>query len=135
MDVSIHKLNLNHHADSRHSETQSVEMYRALLDTGASSTCISQRVVDEIELSPTGKTMLIGATGRQEVDQYSFGVGLLVSQEAQPSGDVRSQINVRPTIGTLFQNDAGAFDVLLGRDILCSGVFTISFDGHFTLSH
>jgi hypothetical protein len=26
------------------------------------------------------------------------------------------------------------FQILLGRDILCKGTFTLSFDGHFTFS-
>lgn len=33
-----------------------------------------------------------------------------------------------------FQATNAPFQILLGRDILCRGVFTMSFDGHFTFS-
>ncbi len=55
-------------------------IFKALIDTGATSTCISGRVVSETGLAPSGKT----------------------------------------------PND--------GRDIICGGSFTLSFDGHFILS-
>ncbi len=28
----------------------------------------------------------------------------------------------------------GPYQILVGRDLLCQGVFTLSFDGHFTLA-
>ena len=31
-------------------------------------------------------------------------------------------------------NPSSPFEILLGRDLLCRGAFTLSFDGHFTLS-
>jgi hypothetical protein len=58
----------------------------ALLDTGASSTCISSKVVDEVSLQPTGKMPVIGVHGRTPTNTYQFTVGLIVPQGQDPSG-------------------------------------------------
>lgn len=36
--------------------------------------------------------------------------------------------------GLEFNKGVTSFDVLLGRDIICSGALSLSFDGHFLLS-
>jgi hypothetical protein len=61
---------------------------------------------------------------------------------ALPSGPVGQPVppmNVAaatiPNISVLeFQYSSPHFQMLLGRDILCGGVFTMSFDNRFTLS-
>ena len=111
-----------------------LHMFDALLDTGATNACISRRVVSEVGLYPTGKSMMIGATGERETDEHFFGIAFVTSEEPQPTGEISRQLEVRPVRGMLFDNGPSQFDVLIGRDILCQGVFTMSFDGHFTLS-
>ena len=111
-----------------------VTMYTALMDTGASSTCISQKVADEVGLIAVGKTMMSGATGAKPVDQYGFGVGFVFNAKQNPSGTFTGDLNFRPVQGCVFDNHGFGFEVLLGRDILCSGAFTLSFDGHYILS-
>lgn len=113
---------------------QNLNLFDALLDTGATSTCISERVVMDVGLVPTGKTIMTGATGELEVDEHFFGIGFITSLEPQPTGEVSSRLEMRSVRGSLFQVGSLQFDVLVGRDILCEGVFTMSFDGHFTLS-
>jgi hypothetical protein len=41
---------------------------------------------------------------------------------------------VAPGVQVLEFVGGGPIQMLVGRDILCMGVFTISFDGHFTFS-
>lgn len=111
-----------------------LHMYQALIDTGASGTCISDKVVSDVGLAATGKTMIAGATGQAPVDQFAFGVGFLLNPVAEPTGQVSGGLVMHKVQGSLFHGGAGAFDVLLGRDIICKGALHMSFDGHFTLS-
>jgi len=109
-------------------------MYQALIDTGASSTCLSAKVVSEAGLVPTGKTMMQGATGASATNQYSFGVGFPFNQRVEPSGTATFDMEVKAVQGLEFASAGGAFEILLGRDIICQGVLTLSWDGHFSLS-
>jgi Aspartyl protease len=110
-------------------------LYTALIDTGASCTCISNKVVQDVSLNPTGKAPVSHAHGATAVNTYQFQVAFLFPQNISPSGIAQTQVMTLLVNGTEFTPPAGAaFDVLLGRDVLCRGVFTISFDGHGTFS-
>jgi predicted aspartyl protease len=111
-----------------------LSIYSALIDTGATSTCITQRVIDEVGLVPVGKTRMTGATGESIVDQYAFGVGFMLNSRQTPTGEVQADLSIASVQGCVFHNGSVAFDILLGRDIICRGAFVLSFDGHFTLS-
>jgi hypothetical protein len=111
-----------------------MHLFTALIDTGASGTCISNKVVADCGLVPTGRTLMTGATGESVVDQFTFGVGFLLSPHQTPTGFVQTELNVRAVQGCQFHNGGVGFDVLLGRDIICGGSFSLSFDGHFILS-
>ena len=43
-----------------------LDIFKALIDTGATSTCISGRVVSATGLAPSGKTPMTGATSSAE---------------------------------------------------------------------
>lgn len=109
-------------------------LFNALIDTGATNTCLSQSAIDTVGLIPTGKTLMTGATGQQVVDQYTFGLGFALNQRQQPNGEVQADFNIQIVQGCVFHNGSVGFDVLLGRDIICRGAFSLSFDNHFILS-
>ena len=109
-------------------------LFNGLLDTGASATCISARVISNVELSPTGRVEMLGATGKSLVNEYFFGVGFQIAEMSQPTGQTSAEWEVIPVRGTFFEGAGSSFDVLIGRDILCRGVFTLAFNGHGTLS-
>jgi Aspartyl protease len=109
----------------------------ALLDTGASSTCISQKVINDLSLTPIGKVPAGHAQGiAAAVNQYQFQVVFAFPIGAPtPTGITPTQIMPNAVTGIEFVPQPGSpYDVLLGRDILCRGVFTMSFDGHATFS-
>jgi len=108
-------------------------MFNALIDTGASSTCISKKVVNQTGLVPTGRAPISSVTGMMTVDQFTFGVGFVFPKQKQPSGEVAVDLSIHAVQGCLFYNSSSAFDILLGRDIICRGTFAMSFDGHFVL--
>jgi hypothetical protein len=108
-------------------------LYSALIDTGASCTCITPKVVDDVGLAPIGKRTVSGVHGKKVVHQYRFQAALFFPGPAPTTGLTSAGPMVIPVLGVEFES-SGAFDILLGRDILCRGVLTISFDGHGTLS-
>jgi hypothetical protein len=116
------------------STPQNLTMFAGLLDTGASVTCISKNVVQTIGLQPSGKTNMSGSTGQGVVDQYTFVVGLLFGAQQAPTGAISGQLQAHLVQGCEFTSHGFGFDVLIGRDILCKGILSISFDGHYTLS-
>jgi hypothetical protein len=113
---------------------QNLTLFAALLDSGASVTCISNNVVQKLGLQPSGKTNMSGSTGASTVDQYTFGVGLVFGATQAPTGAFTGQLNLHMVQGCEFTHHGFGFDVLVGRDILCKGAFSMSFDGHFILS-
>ena len=121
------------HSPAPGSPAPNFTMFAALIDTGASVTCISSNVVQQLALQPSGKTKMSGSTGAPTVDQYTFLVGFLFGQQG-PTGMISGPVNVHLVQGCEFINHGFGFDVLIGRDILCKGALHMSFDGHYTLA-
>jgi hypothetical protein len=111
-----------------------MKMYMALIDTGASCTCISNKVIKDLGLTPSGKEQTFGVHGIGATNSYQFQIGLMFPQGQHPSGAVQASIAATPVNGIEFIPPGGGFDVLLGRDIICTGAFSMSFDGHAILS-
>lgn len=115
-------------------QNQHLHAFTALMDTGATSTCISQSVIDTCGLQPTGQAEMMGATGPRTVNQYTFEVGFMHGQVQKPDGSISGNMALIPTQGLQFHGGQSAFEVLLGRDVLCQGQFSMSFDGHWAFS-
>jgi Aspartyl protease len=101
-------------------------LFPALIDTGASVTCISATVVQSINLQPIGMRPMVSATHSVPVNQYL--VDLIL-----PFGAAGYVIKATQVMEFNAGGNA-AFQILLGRDIICRGTLTLSFDGHFTFS-
>ena len=114
--------------------SQAPRFYTALIDTGATLTCISPKVVHEVGLQPTGKSLMTGSTGSSPVNTYQFGVGFMINPVQTPTGQVTGTLEIKIVDGMEFAVQGAAFDVLLGRDIICAGSFSLSFDGHMLLA-
>jgi hypothetical protein len=97
-----------------------------LIDTGASVTCISLGVAQAVGLQPIGMRPIVSATESAPVNVYL--VDLLLPFVA--AGFVSPGTQVLEFL----PGGNSPFQILVGRDIICQGVFTISFDGHFTFS-
>ena len=123
---------------------------RALIDTGASSTCIVQECVDELGLIPIGKTSITTASSYCEVDRYMVDLAIPVTQTAlipveKDDGNrdaelvagethwwahIQYRIHSIPAIGK--DHDRG-FDIILGMDILSKMHITM-FNGEIIMS-
>jgi len=99
-------------------------MFPALIDTGASVTCVSQNVVQSVPLQPIGMRPMISTT--QYAPVYVYLVDLFLPFGA--AGFVVQGIQVME----FASGGTAPFQMLLGRDIICRGTLTLSFDGHFT---
>ena len=95
---------------------------RAIWDTGATGTVITQKVVDALQLQPTGYTTVHTAGGI--VDSPTFLVDVVLS-----SGVRVTELNV--TLGNLYDS----VDLLIGMDIIQLGDFAVTnFNGNTCMS-
>ncbi len=118
---------------------------RALVDTGASNTCIAQECADELGLIPVGKTTITTASNNCDVNKYMVDFAIPVTTTLMPIKEngqefveqvigeehwahARRNIHSIPEIG----KDRG-FDVILGMDILSKMHITM-FDGTIIMS-
>jgi hypothetical protein len=101
-----------------------ITAFPALIDTGATVTCISPNVAQTVGLQPVGMRPMVSATESVPVNVYlvdlllPFGAAGFILPGAQV-------LEFTPAGGSPFQ-------MLVGRDVICQGALTISFDGHFT---
>lgn len=101
---------------------------RALLDTGATISGISRRIVDEMNLTPDGWLPITGAHGRQDTPTCSVGMVIPVSDQSTVStrGFQKMQVMVLD-----FQPEG--FDAINGMDLLHACHLSMS-NGVFILS-
>lgn len=100
-------------------------MFDGLLDTGASATCITPKIVQSLNLISTGKVKVFGATASAVMNQYKIDLGLRFGNQA---------IGMDGVVVTEYTSNSSRHSVLIGRDILCRGVLTMDFTGHFSFS-
>jgi len=99
---------------------------RGLLDTGASITCISPAVVARFALEPTGREAVSAVTHESTVNSYVVDFGIYFEKAVVP-------LLKMPVVE--FPQAAGVpYEVIVGRDVIGHGVFSISFDHRFTFA-
>jgi len=86
--------------------------YKGIWDTGATASVITQKVVDELNLQPTGMTKVHHAHGNTFAEVYLVNIGL-------PNGV--AFVSLRVTKGEL-----ASADVLIGMDIIGQGDFAVT---------
>jgi predicted aspartyl protease len=92
--------------------------YKAIWDTGATNTVISQQVIEELGLEPIGVTLVNTSGGIRQT--YTYLIHLTLENQ------VRFQ-HVRVTEGSIY----GA-DVLIGMDVITQGDLAITNKDHMT---
>lgn len=108
-----------------------LEKVRALLDTGASCTCIDPSVLTALGISPTGTTQMnTPSTGDKPQDVNTYDVSIYIVGATPPPLSLRTVAVAE----TLLLKQQG-FHALIGRDIL--EAFVIHYNGplkYITLS-
>lgn len=116
-------------------------IFPALIDTGASTTCISKAVAERVNLNPIGTVPIQGVSGVKLHHNYLFHVGFITEQivtknKIQDMVQVEGQIHMidkeiqGPELGPV----SGPFEVLPGMDIISIGSLIIQGNGTFSFS-
>jgi hypothetical protein len=123
------------HRDAAAPVLSGVVAYRALIDTGATSTMISMRVMEEMALEPVTKIPFHSLDGITYRQACLFNVALYDGMRLDDIGRDRpsaSRIHICTKLVTGGVLDTGAsFDVLIGMDIISTWTLTFSKDGAF----
>ena len=98
-------------------------LYKAIWDAGASASVITQFVVDNLGLVPTGMSLIHTANGTAR--QHTYIIDIYISEKI-----IFKDVTV--TCATAF---SGGSDVLIGMDIISKGDFsTTNLDGKNCMS-
>lgn len=126
------------HKESRQPVLRGIRPFRALIDTGATSTMITRRVVALLGLQPTTKLRYRNKDGDIWTTAYLFhvvfyGKTLPMPGDSEEDGEsLISQTHVCTKVITGGEiEDQDSFDVLLGMDVISTGNLTINVDGTF----
>ena len=106
-------------------ESAKGHILNGLVDTGADNTCISSTAAQSIKLSPVSKIEMQGATGSNQMNQYRIDLILQFGKQSQILSNF---------LAIEYSAHSNLHDVLIGRDIICIGVLTMDFSGHFSFS-
>ncbi len=114
-----------------------IRIFKALLDTGAQSTCITGSVAKQTGLKPIGKVSVRGVSGIENHNNYLFKIGFPLGVVL--SGDGKRlprgiSILEKDIQGVEFNSNADNFAVLLGMDVLSIGSLKVEGNGTFSFS-
>lgn len=110
----------------------------ALIDTGATMTCITSRLAAQVGLQPIGKVQVHGVGGMVSHNSYLFHVGFPFTvppgATLPPAAPGQSPVQVhvlhKVIRGCEFHGgSAPQFDILLGMDVIETGLLTAGNDG------
>ncbi|MGE3292319.1 MAG: aspartyl protease family protein [Geminicoccaceae bacterium] len=134
LNVAIHKTDLLTTINAKPRTEANLTLYTALVDTGASCTCVSKRVISEIGLVPHTKVTMVSASSNHDVNAYYFIVGIPIFLASSPMGSVSGKMHMfnEPVQGMELLNPTGRFDVLLGMDVIGRGSLKLDHDRHFS---
>lgn len=110
----------------------SLKLYKALIDTGASRTCVSDRLVSLYRFAPTGDATMHHAWGSNQAHTYLFNMFVPTRVDAKKDGSSSGDVSMFTLEGLSFKARSD-FDILIGRDFICRGSLSVTFDGHFSL--
>jgi hypothetical protein len=86
-------------------------------DTGASITVINSKIIDELGLKPSGKTIVSAVGSGGKVNQYetpTYSINIILPNRVQMVGVVAAM------------GEIGGGDALIGMDIITAGDFSVS---------
>jgi len=115
-------------------EIPQIVSIRALIDTGASVTCVDPSVMISLQLTPTGKIPIHTPSTKNdpvEHDQYDVSLFVPAVTDTQPP----LVLHILPVVCAELLIPQG-FHALIGRDVLRQCLFSYNGSaGHFTLAY
>lgn len=109
------------------SEAADIPRFKALIDTGAETTCVSRTAAAVLDIRdrPVRTQAVRSPSGRADLNVYQVNLVFFVT----PSVLQVQELEVIET-----KADSDAWDVLIGRDVLKNAIFTTDFAGHFAIA-
>jgi hypothetical protein len=108
--------------------------YTALIDTGALRTCVSEKVIADLQLKKHGRAEISNVKRAEMHWTYLFYVGIWPDIEADnPNWLGSTVIGIGDEIEGIDLGFNKFFDVLLGMDVISRGYLHIERDGDFIL--
>jgi hypothetical protein len=121
------------HKVSNGSVLKGAKPFRALIDTGATLTMISPRVVSALGLQQVNKRLINGLGGLSWRPAYLFHVAFYETPPVDENDISKIRICMKEINGGEL-SDGNTFDVLLGMDVLTTGNLHVDKDGTFSFS-
>ena len=124
------------HAQGGVISNQNLRNCKALFDTGAQVSCVSQRIAQSVGLTPRGRGSLVSASEIKETNVYLFTIGFVMGGTLNTQGAFSGHLAVfGPLQGLeIFAEESDDVDVLIGMDVLGRGALHVGFDGRFMFS-
>lgn len=124
------------HKQSNDLVLRHVERYRALIDTGATRTVVSPRVVRLSDLRPVVRMEFVGVGGPSSSFSYLFHLAFVGAPYPQYAGeDAAADVGInthhvfKPVINGSVMAEGQSFDVIVGMDVITSGDLQVSEEG------
>jgi hypothetical protein len=106
-------------------DNQHGKAYRALIDTGATRTAVSERLVEAHQLPYRGKMLIQTARSAPERRRaYGFKIGLYCYSDEPHSQNHTLFVFEREFAAPPFQSN-NCFDLIIGNDFLSTGRFVL----------
>ena len=105
--------------------------YKGLIDTGASITCISNKVVNDLNLKCRGQIPTTTPAGTKALREFTVYLSFpSISLQIKQSTISR----VFPMLTVIEHNMKNqSYNILIGRDIISKGIFSIGLNNSFTI--
>ena len=109
---------------------KSQHAHRALLDTGATASCVSRKVIDMLDLQPMGRRKVFTAGGTVRANLFAVNLHIPIGEETAEGVSVNfrnfSRVEVMET------PEHPDFSVIIGMDIIQGGRSLHISGEHFT---
>jgi len=112
-----------------------LKVRRALIDTGATVTCLTDRVVADLSLMPVSQMSVTGLTGTKPYTAYSFYLGIAHDFDSDVffHSDVTQPTGIGAGSCYLFHHeivgpeipDSPDHEIIVGMDIITKGLLTV----------
>jgi predicted aspartyl protease len=101
---------------------------KALFDTGATQTCITQELANFLNLNPIGKTQINTANGTIDVNVYKIKIGLPF-----PVSNNKIRIEAPEEILAVEVSNNPMWKIIIGMDIIQKGLLIVD-NGNYIFS-
>ncbi len=112
-----------------------VRPFKAQIDTGAQSTCITKKAIEFYGMQPNGRVELVSVSGTEEVNTYIFTIGFLngaIPNRVGPGSSANFSFFPPITGAEIYTHEDDDLEILIGMDVISRGSLHIEASGFFS---